>query len=95
MASGSKAYTVVGLASTFAATIAVRKALTIAWRVSTGKTPPSDPAHPDVSLAEAVIWAGTTGVAVALARMLAMRKSADYYRRTTGHLPPGLEDVTA
>jgi len=92
MASGSKAYTVVGLASTLAATIAVRKVLAVTWRVSTGRTPPSDPAHPDVSLGEAVVWAGTSGVAIALARMLAMRKSADYYRRTTGHLPPGLDD---
>ena len=29
-----------------------------------------------------------------LARMLATRKAADYYRKSTGHLPPGMEEVT-
>jgi hypothetical protein len=33
-------------------------------------------------------------VAVGLARMFAVRKAADYYRRSTGHLPANLEDVT-
>jgi hypothetical protein len=34
-----------------------------------------------------------SGVAVGLARMLAGRKAAEYYRRSTGHLPANLEDV--
>ncbi len=29
----------------------------------------------------------------ALARMFATRAAADYYRRSTGHLPANLEDV--
>jgi hypothetical protein len=35
-----------------------------------------------------------SGAAMGLARMLAARKAADYYRRSTGHLPPGVEQVT-
>jgi hypothetical protein len=93
MASGSKAYTLLGLAATVAATMAARKAMTAAWKVSTGKQPPSNPEHPDVSMAEAASWAVASGVAVGLARMLASRKAADYYRRSTGHLPANLEDV--
>jgi hypothetical protein len=69
--------------------------MTTAWKVSTGKQPPSNPEHPDVSFAEAATWAAASGVAVGLARMLASRKAADYYRRTTGHLPANLEDVEA
>jgi hypothetical protein len=32
-----------------------------------------------------------SGTFVALARMLAQRRAADYYRRSAGHLPPQLE----
>ncbi len=93
MASGSKVWTLMGLAATVGATMAARKAMTATWKLSTGKTPPSNPEHPDTSMAEAVTWAIASGVAVGLARMLATRKAADYYRRSTGHLPANLEDV--
>jgi hypothetical protein len=94
MASGSKAFTLLGLAATLGATIVARKAMSATWKISTGKAPPSNPEHPDVSVGEAAAWAIASGVAVGLARMLAVRKAADYYRRSTGHLPANLEDVT-
>jgi hypothetical protein len=75
------------------ATVLARKALNATWRLSTGKTPPKNPAHPDVSMGEAVMWATLSGVTVGLARMLASRQAASYYRRSTGHLPANLEDV--
>ena len=93
MASGSKGYTVLGLIATLGATMAARKAMTATWKLSTGKKPPSNPEHPDVSLGEAAAWAVASGVAVGLARMFATRAAADYYRRSTGHLPANLEDV--
>ena len=94
MASGSKVWTVFGLAATVGATMVARKALTATWKLSTGKEPPSNPEHPDVSMAEAATWAVASGVAVGLARMLASRKAAAYYRRPPGHLPANLEDVS-
>ena len=93
MASGSKVWSLMGLAATVGATMAARKAMTTTWKLSTGKQPPSNPEHPDVSMAEAVAWAAASGVAVGLARMFATRKAADYYRRSTGHLPANLADV--
>ena len=93
MAKGSRAYSLLGLAATLGATMAARKAMTATWKLSTGKQPPSNPEHPDVSMGEAVAWAIASGVAVGLARMLASRKAAEYYRRSTGHLPANLEDV--
>lgn len=90
---GSKAYSALGLAATLGATVVARKAMTATWKLSTGKQPPVNPEHPDVSMGEAIAWAASSGVAVGLARMLASRKAADYYRRSTGHLPPNLEDV--
>jgi hypothetical protein len=44
-------------------------------------------------MGEAVAWAVASGVAVGVARMLASRKAADYYRRSTGHLPSNLDEV--
>jgi hypothetical protein len=93
MASGSKVWSLMGLGATLGATMAARKAMTATWKLSTGKKPPSNPEHPDVSLGEAVTWAVASGVAVGLARMFATRAAADYYRRSTGHLPANLQDV--
>jgi hypothetical protein len=93
MASGSKVWTLFGLAATLGATMAARKAMTATWKLSTGKQPPSNPEHPDVSMGEAAAWAVVSGMAVGLARMFATRKAADYYRRSTGHLPANLQDV--
>ena len=67
-----------------------RKSLTNAWQAATGKNPPANPADPDVDLWEAVLWAAVSGTAVQLARMLATRRAANYYAKSTGHLPPGL-----
>ncbi|MGH3445721.1 MAG: DUF4235 domain-containing protein [Nocardioidaceae bacterium] len=91
--SGSKVWSVFALASTIGASMVARKALGATWKASTGKTPPSNPEHPDTSMAEAIAWAILSGVSVGLARMLATRKAADYYRRSTGRLPGNLEDV--
>ena len=86
-------WTVMGLAATTGAALAARKALDTTWKVATRKEPPQNPAHPDVSLGEAIAWAAVSGLAVGLARMFAARRAADYYRRSTGHLPENLEKV--
>jgi hypothetical protein len=90
---GSKVWSAYALIATLGAGIAARKALTTSWRVATGKNPPQNPEHPDTSMGEAMAWAVVSGIAVGVARMLASRKAADYYRRSTGHLPANLEDA--
>jgi hypothetical protein len=86
----SKFWTVFSLVAGLGAAALTRKLLDRSWKAAAGKNPPDNPADPDVSLGEAVVWASLTGAAVALARMLAQRRAADYYTRSTGHLPPGL-----
>jgi hypothetical protein len=83
-----------GLGSAILAGIAARKVLTAAWRKGTGDDPPANPESPDTTWAQAVVWALASGAAIGLARMLATRKAAEYYRKSSGHLPPGLEDVS-
>jgi hypothetical protein len=91
----SKVWSVFALASTVVAGVAARKAMTTSWKVATGKEPPQNPADPDVSLSEAMSWAVASGVAIGVARMLASRKAATYYRRSTGHLPPNLQQASS
>jgi hypothetical protein len=87
----SKVWSVMSLVSALGAAAFARKALNTSWKAATGKQPPENPADPDVQIGEAVAWAATTGALVALARMLAQRRAAGYYAKSTGHLPPGLK----
>jgi len=86
----SKIWSVFSLAAALGATAVARKAIDTSWKVSTGKKPPENPADPDIDVWEAVLWAASTGAAVALAKMYAQRRAASYYRRSTGTLPPPL-----
>ncbi len=86
----SRIWTVFSLVTSLGAAAAAKKGIDAGWKAATGKNPPENPADPDVALREAVAWAAFSGTFVALARMLAQRRAAGYYRRSTGHLPPGL-----
>ena len=87
----SKVWTVFSLGSALGAAALAKRGLNTSWRAATGKNPPANPADPDVDIWEAVAWAAFSGTAIALARMFAARKAANYYTRSTGHLPPDLK----
>ena len=86
----SKVWSVFSLASALGAAALAKKGLDASWKMTTRRRPPENPADPDVALREAVAWAVFSGAFVGLARMLAQRRAASYYVRSTGHLPPGL-----
>ena len=88
------AWKLFGTLSAILAGIAARKALVTVWTKGTGRTPPANPAAPGTSWPEALGFALASGAVMGLARMLATRKAAGYYRKSTGHLPPGMEEVT-
>jgi hypothetical protein len=87
----SKLWTVFSLGAALGAAALAKKTLNTSWKAATGKNPPANPADPDVDVWEAVAWATVSGTFIALARMLATRKAAHYYAKSTGHLPPGLQ----
>ena len=91
MASGSKVWTAFSLAAALGAAAVAKKGLTSSWRAATGKNPPANPADPDVEMKEAIAWAVVSGTLIAVARMLATRRAATYYEKSTGHLPPELQ----
>ncbi|SFC00694.1 Protein of unknown function [Nocardioides terrae] len=87
---GSKTWTIFSTVAALGAAALARKALDKGWQVSTRRRPPENPADPDVQLWEAVAWSAATGAAVAIARMFAQRRAANYYVKSAGHLPPQL-----
>jgi len=90
-AKGSKAWSMLSLGATIGVVTVAKKALDGGWKAATGKQPPENPADPDVDLREAIAWAVASGTLVALAKMLATRKAANYYLKSTGHLPGELQ----
>lgn len=90
VADSSKVWSVFALVASLGAATVAKKGLNTSWKAATGKNPPANPADPDVEMREAIMWAVASGTFVALARMLAQRKAAGYYVKSTGKLPPGL-----
>jgi hypothetical protein len=76
------------VAALLAATVA-RKGLNATWKAASGKEPPANPADPEVAIGEALLWAALSGILVGVVRMLATRRAAGYYAKSTGKLPPG------
>jgi hypothetical protein len=90
MASSSKVWSIFSLVAAVGAAAIAKKGLNTSWRAATGKNPPANPADPDVDVWEAVAWAAASGTVIALVRMLASRRAASYYIRSTGKIPGDL-----
>jgi hypothetical protein len=90
----SLSWKVLATLSAATAGIAARKVLVAIVRKITGKEPPANPEAPGTSWQEAIGWAVASGAAMGMARMLATRKAAAAYEKSTGHLPKGMEAVT-
>jgi NADPH:quinone reductase-like Zn-dependent oxidoreductase len=73
--------------------LVTRKLLNSGWRRLKGSDPPTNPASPRTRWSEALMWAAASGVAIAVARLVAARGAAEAWRATTGHYPEGLESV--
>ena len=93
--SGKTAYKLMALAASVLGALAARKSLTLLWKIAVGKEPPANPEHPEVTWPEAVGWAVVSGAVVGVARLAAQKKVATTWHRSTGSLPPGLEDTAA
>ena len=94
MADGRILWKAVGSLSGVAAGWATRTLLRAAWRRAKGGEPPANPASPDTSWSEAIIWAASSGVGIAVTRLIAQRGAAEAWKATTGEYPAGLESVT-
>jgi hypothetical protein len=71
--SGGAGGKLVATLATTAAVFAARKVITALWTRATGKVPPTDPADPEVTVAEVLGWAAVAGITVEAARLFATR----------------------
>ena len=90
---GKVVYKVLGIGSGLVAAKVARSLLDKGWARTKGGEPPRNPAVPGTSWGEAVTWAVASGVAVSVARLLATKGVATTWAKTTGQLPPGVQDV--
>jgi len=89
-AKGSKVWSAMALVSGIGAAKTTNLVLNKTWKASTRRNPPANPADPDVEMWEAVAWSVLTGATVAVVKMVAQRRAANYYVKSTGSLPPQL-----
>ena len=85
---------VVGIASGVAAGMGTRKVLRAGWRRTKGGDPPTNPAAPSTTWSEALGWAVASGVALAVAKLVAQRGAAEAWKAATGSYPKELEEVS-
>ena len=85
---GSLGWRLLGTAAALGAGALATRVVSTGWRAISGRDAPTDPtAVDDTSWKEALLYAAILGLAVGAARVGAERKAAEYYRRSTGHLP--------
>ena len=70
-----------------------RRLLRVVWQRARGGNPPVNPAARGTTWSEALTWAAASGVAMAVARVVAQRGAAEAWKASTGSYPPGLETV--
>ncbi|CAN5817164.1 hypothetical protein BH23ACT10_BH23ACT10_00550 [soil metagenome] len=84
---------VAGTGAAVLAGIVMRNLAMSLWRGIAKNEPPSNPADPATGWGEAIAFTALTGLIVGVARMAASRGAAAGWRKATGTLPPGLQDV--
>ncbi len=91
MAGAKVAWKAFGGLSAVAAALLARKVGEQTWKRAFGRQPPKKPESPDTTWYEAVGWVVASGALIGIMRVFAARKAANYWKRSTGRLPPGLE----
>jgi len=64
-----------------AAGVATKSALEALWRTTRDEEPPNNPAAPDVSWRDALIWAASVGAAMGVAKVLSRRGTTEAWRK--------------
>jgi hypothetical protein len=87
-------WTVAATGVAFAAAAVTHNVLKFGWTGIMGEPPPQNPASPDTTWRDALLWGALTGVLVGVARIAAHRGAAGAYHQWKGHYPPGLRATT-
>jgi Protein of unknown function (DUF4235) len=91
---GKRAWKMIGTGIGVASGIATTKALDATWKTATGRKPPNKPENPAIAGREALLWAAISGMALGVAKTYATRRAAEYWVRSFGVVPPGMDDAS-
>lgn len=80
--------------SAIVAGVLARKIVMAGYTKAKHTTPPTNPAGRQTQWSEALTWTIATSIVVGLARLVATRGIAGAWEKLTGHLPPGMEEVS-
>ena len=92
-APGKGAWRLMDRGSSMAAGALAGRISALTWKAATGKKPPVNGRHPDVSTKDAVAWAIIGGATIELVKVAVRRGTATYWVRSTGALPPGMKPL--
>ena len=81
-------YLLLTTGAAFLAERLARTAITQGWRFALGEEPPRNPERLDVSWSQALGWTAVTGLAIAMAGLVARRGAAVGWKRYTGKRVP-------
>lgn len=90
---GKSAWKLMDRGSSMAAGALAGRVSALTWKAATGKKPPINGQHPDVSTKDAVAWAIIGGATIELVKVAVRRGTATYWVRSTGNLPPGMKPI--
>lgn len=90
MAMGTLAWKVMGTGGAILAGVLATKVVNVVW-AKAGQDE-INPKSPNAPLAKAVAYAAITGLAVGIARTFTQRKAAEYYAKSSGHLPADIRE---
>lgn len=88
-----KVWSGVAAGAAIGATAATKPLVEKLWSAATGKEPPGNPAHRDVTWGDALLWAVFTGALVGVIRLVAQRGAAEAWRKVTGDHPKALRST--
>jgi len=88
-----RTWQLVGAASGIAAGAVTGKLMVLLWKQVAHEAPPANPAARGVSWPQALTWAASSGVALALSRLVAQWGAAEAWKAVTGDYPKALEEV--
>lgn len=89
---GNMVWKILGTGSAIVAGMVANKVITAVW-LKAGKNDTIDPNNPDNPLGEAIAFAALAGVAMGLARTIATRQAAAFYKKSAGHLPEAMQEM--
>lgn len=89
---GKRAWKLMSGSLSTAAGLLAARGLDATWRTATRRTPPNKPESPEVAAREALLWAALTGLAMGVTKVYVTRRAAEYWVRSFGELPPGMEN---